>query len=49
METLLVIIALFLCASVVLAVTANIFYVATQGLVNLCETIEGFLHFIRRG
>ena len=48
METLLVIIALFLCASVVLAITANIFYVATQGLVTLCEVIEDILHFIRR-
>ena len=49
METLLVIIGLFLCASVVLAITANIFYVATEGLVTLCEAIEGIFHFIRRG
>lgn len=49
METMLVIIGLFLCASVVLVITANIFYVASQGLVDLCNALGGILRFIRRG
>ena len=49
METMLVIIGLFLCASVVLAIAANIFYVASQGLADLSETLGNILRFIRRG
>lgn len=49
METMLVIIGLFLFASVVLAITANIFYVASQGLADFCTTLGGIFRFIRRG
>lgn len=49
METMLVIIGLFLCASVVLAITANIFYVASQGLADFCAALGGVFRFIRRG
>ncbi|MBT9749859.1 hypothetical protein [Desulfovibrio desulfuricans] len=49
METMLVIIGLFLCASVVLAITANIFYVASQGLVDLFNALGGFFRLMKRG
>ena len=48
METILVIVAIFLCISVVLAITANIFYVASEGLYNLWTAMEGIFNFIRR-
>lgn len=49
MGTLLVIIGLFLCASVVLAITANVFYVATQGLADFCSALHGVYRRIKRG
>jgi len=48
METMLVVIGLFLCVSVVLAITANIFYVASQGLADFCTALGGILRFILR-
>ena len=48
MEIFLVILGLCVCVSVVLAITANIFYVGSQGLVDFCSALHSMLRCILR-